>query len=131
MSRFGVRPEKEKALMDHMKALRINESDLREKFIRSGGSGGQRLNKVSTCVYLKHLPTGTEVKVQRERYQGLNRYLARRELIEKIETRVLGVKTKKQKQVEKIRKQKSNQSCCSCKWSKCHFNYYSLSQDNW
>jgi len=67
-----------------MSALGIAERDIEEKFIRSRGKGGQHLNKTSTCVYLKHLPTGIEVRCQRERSQRLNRLAARQILIEKI-----------------------------------------------
>jgi len=106
MGRFNVRPEKEKALVERMKSLGIRESDLIEKFIRSSGPGGQRVNKVATCVYLKHLPTGIEVKVQQERSRDLNRFLARRAIADRIESQVFGKKTSTEKRMEKIRKQK-------------------------
>ena len=67
-----------------MEALGLREKDIEEKFIRSSGSGGQKVNKTSTCVYLRHIPTGIEVKCMRERSQSLNRFFARRELVEKI-----------------------------------------------
>ena len=63
----------------------IREEDIAEKFIRSSGKGGQHVNKTSTCVWLKHLPTGIEVKCMEERSQSLNRLLARRELVERVE----------------------------------------------
>ncbi len=93
-----------------MQKLGIRDSDLIEKFIRSGGKGGQHLNKTSTCVYLKHLPSGIEVKCQREREQSLNRYLARRLLVEKIETLRLGKQSAEQQRIEKIRRQKRKRS---------------------
>jgi protein subunit release factor B len=101
MATFGVSPDKEQALADRMAALGIREEDIVEKFIRSGGHGGQNVNKVATCVYLKHLPTGTEVKCQQERFQSLNRYLARRILTDKIEAAVLGRKSKEEKRIAK------------------------------
>ncbi len=101
-----VKPEKLKALKERMSSLGIREEDLEEKFIRSAGHGGQNVNKRATCVYLKHIPTGIEIKCQRTRYQALNRYYARKELADKIEELRLGKKSQKAKQIEKIRKQK-------------------------
>ena len=75
MTAFNVTPRKEKNLQDKMQRFGIKESDLIEKFIRSSGRGGQHVNKASTCVYLKHKPTGIEVKCSRERSQSLNRFL--------------------------------------------------------
>jgi protein subunit release factor B len=89
-----------------MEALGVREEDIEEKFIRSSGSGGQKVNKTSTCVYLRHIPTGIEVKCMRERSQPLNRFLARRDLVEKIE-KLSGRLTPDDVKIEKIRKQKS------------------------
>jgi protein subunit release factor B len=110
MAAFGVGPEKEQALAERMERLGIREEDLVEKFIRSGGHGGQNVNKVATCVYLKHVPTGTEVKCQQERSQALNRYLARRILADKIEAAVLGKKSEEAQRIAKIRRQKRKRS---------------------
>ncbi|MBC7364840.1 MAG: peptide chain release factor-like protein [Candidatus Aminicenantes bacterium] len=110
MGLFPVRPEKEKNLLERMARLGIKESDLEEKFIRSQGKGGQKVNKSATCVYLKHLPTGLEVKCQRERSQALNRFLARRLLVEKLEARLLGKETEEKQRIEKIRRQKRKRS---------------------
>jgi len=102
--------EKEKALKNKLDSLGIKESDLEEKFIRSSGSGGQKVNKTSNCVYLKHIPSGIEIKCQQERSQALNRFFARRILIEKIKEITLKEKSAKQKQISKIRKQKQKRS---------------------
>jgi len=110
MATFGVSPDKEQALAERMAELGIREEDIVEKFIRSGGHGGQNVNKVATCVYLKHLPTGTEVKCQQERSQSLNRYLARRILTDKIETAILGRESAEEQRIAKIRRQKRKRS---------------------
>lgn len=105
-----IRKDKEDALRIKMDSLGIKESDLEEKFIRSSKKGGQKVNKTSACVYLKHIPTGMEVKCQEERSQSLNRFLARRILVNKIESLVLGRKAEINKEIEKIRRQKRKRS---------------------
>lgn len=106
MPKFGVTAQKETALLRRMEACSLLESDIEEKFIRSGGPGGQHVNRTATCVYLKHAPTGLEVKMQQERSQSLNRFFARRRLCELMEVEAGGAKTKEQLKQEKIRKQK-------------------------
>jgi protein subunit release factor B len=108
--RYGVGSEKERALLEKMEHLGIREEDIVERFIRSRGHGGQNVNKVSTCVYLKHLPTGIEVKCQQERSQALNRFFARRILIQKIEDQVLGRESAEQQRIAKIKRQKRKRS---------------------
>ncbi len=110
MLSFGVSAKKEEALREKMEQLGIREEDIVEKFIRSSGHGGQKVNKTSTCVYLKHLPTEIEVKCQKERYQSLNRYHARKILADKIETKILGKESEEQQRIEKIRRQKRKRS---------------------
>lgn len=105
-----VSTEKTKALEEKMERLGIEESDILERFVRSQGHGGQKVNKTSTCVYLKHIPTGIEVKCQQERSQSLNRFLARRILVEKIEDMMLGEESEKQQQIAKIKRQKRKRS---------------------
>jgi protein subunit release factor B len=110
MAMFGVSQEKEDALQERMNKLGIKAEDLVEKFVRSGGHGGQNVNKTSTCVYLKHIPTGIEVKCQKERSQALNRFFARRLLADKIENQILGKESAEQQRIEKLRRQKRKRS---------------------
>jgi len=110
MVTFSVSKEKENALSKRMESLGIFEKDIVEKFIRSSGRGGQRVNKVSTCVYLKHTPTKIEVKCQKERSQALNRFLARRILTDKIEKEIRGKESEELQRIEKIRRQKRKRS---------------------
>ena len=110
MPDYGISFTKQKLLLDRMQRLGIEEKDIVEKFVRSQGPGGQNVNKTSTCVYLKHLPTGLEVKCQEERSQGKNRYRARQLLVKKIETRVLGRLSEERQRIEKIRRQKRKRS---------------------
>jgi protein subunit release factor B len=110
MAIYGVGADKDQALAERMERLGIREEDLIEKFVRSGGRGGQNVNKVATCVYLKHLPTGTEVKCQMERSQALNRFLARRILADKIEAAILGKASAEEQRIAKIRRQKRKRS---------------------
>lgn len=105
-----MKTNKEEALAARMISLGIRESDIDELFIRSSGKGGQKVNKTSACVYLKHKPTGIEVKCQRERSQVLNRFFARRILTDKIESLVLGKEAAAEKKFEKIRRQKRKRS---------------------
>jgi protein subunit release factor B len=93
-----------------MQKLGVSEEDLEEKFIRSSGPGGQRVNKASTCVFLRHLPTNIIVKCQRERSQSLNRFLARRRLLYLIEKRQKGFVLEEKQRIEKIRRQKRRRS---------------------
>jgi protein subunit release factor B len=103
---FPVSEEKNRWLKEKMEALGIHEKDIEEKFIRSSGRGGQKVNKTSTCVYLKHIPTGIEVKWMEERNQSLNRFLARRELVKRIE-KLSGRLTTNEMKIRKVKRQKS------------------------
>jgi peptide chain release factor len=103
---FAVSEEKNRWLQGRMEELGILEKDIEEKFIRSSGHGGQNVNKTSTCVYLKHIPSGIEIKCMKDRSQSINRFLARRELIKKIEGLSERFSSGDLKR-EKIRKQKA------------------------
>jgi protein subunit release factor B len=106
MSIFNVSEKKEKALLDRMRELNVTENDLDEQFIRSSGPGGQKVNKTSSCVCLRHIPTDITVKYQRERSQALNRFFARRTLLDKIELLQKGFIKEDKKRIEKIKSQK-------------------------
>ena len=106
MINFGVTDKKAEELRQRMSGCGLTEEDLEERFIRSGGPGGQKVNKTSTCVYLKHAPSGLEVKMQKTRSQGLNRFYARRRMCELLEEKNPTKKSAGQLKGEKIRKQK-------------------------
>ena len=110
MSLFKISIEKEAALSERMQRLGVREFDFEESFVRSSGPGGQNVNKTSTCVFLRHVPTGLTVKCQRERSQSLNRFLARRLLLDKIERMQSGIIDAEKKRIEKIRRQKRKRS---------------------
>ena len=108
---FGtVSPQKQNALLRKMQELDIKEEDIEEKFILSGGKGGQKRDRKATCVYLRHIPTGIEVKCSRERSQSINRFLARRILVSKIEEMKRGKESEEKKRIAKIRRQKKKRS---------------------
>jgi protein subunit release factor B len=104
--KLTVTAQKQAELQARLARLGIHEADLVEKFVRSRGPGGQNVNAVATAVYLKHLPTGIEVKAQQSRSQGLNRFLARRMLARRIETLQLGARSPEAVRVRKAQRQK-------------------------
>jgi protein subunit release factor B len=107
---FPVTAEKERALAARLAALGIREDDLEERFVRSGGKGGQNVNKVATCVVLRHLPSGIVVKCQEARTQAMNRFLARRRLAGDVEARRRGESSARRQEIERIRRQKRRRS---------------------
>lgn len=110
MTQPFVSSRKRRRTEERMRELGIQPSDVVEKFVLGSGRGGQKLNKTSSCVYLRHVPTGIEVKCQRERSRELNRLLARRELCERLEERRLGEESARRRRAEKIRRQKRRRS---------------------
>ena len=102
--------EKLDALHTRMQEIGIKEEDLIEKFILGSGSGGQKINKTSSCVYLKHIPSGIEIKCQKERSREMNRYYARKELCQRLEEKDKHIQSERQMLVEKIRRQKRRRS---------------------
>lgn len=97
-------------LTEWMDKLHINDADLLEKFILGSGKGGQKLHKTASTVYLKHIPSGLEIKCQESRSREDNRYFARVRLCEKLHSIVSDEKTKEQQKIEKIKRQKKKRS---------------------
>jgi peptide chain release factor len=110
MTAFPVNPETQQRLAQRMTALGVREVEIEETFVRSGGHGGQNVNKSATCVMLLHRPTGLQVKCQTTRQQGLNRFMARRLLLDKIEELQTGQVAAKRALMEKVRRQKRKRS---------------------
>lgn len=106
MSAYQLSPDKEAQLAQRMAALGVREEDLEESFVRSGGHGGQNVNKVSTCVMLLHRPSGVQIKCQETRHQGLNRFLARKLLLDKLEAQRQARRDAEQARLEKLRRSK-------------------------
>lgn len=107
MPTFAVSEEKNRQLREAMAAAGVREEDLEERFVRSSGAGGQHVNKTSTCVQIRHRPSGIEVRCMRDRSQSVNRFLARRELLERL-CGLAGHPTPRSTEQEKIRRRKAN-----------------------
>ena len=102
--------DQETQLARRLAALGVREADLEETFVRSGGHGGQNVNKTATCVMLRHRPSGLQVKCQTTRQQGFNRSLARQLLLEKLEARDRARRDAERARLEKLRRQKRGRS---------------------
>jgi protein subunit release factor B len=109
-AQFPVSSDKVRELRERLERLGIRDEDLEEQFVRSGGKGGQNVNKVSTCVVLLHRPSGIQIKCQRDRSQGMNRYYARKLLADKLEAERLGRLSAQEQEFERVRRQKRRRS---------------------
>lgn len=107
---MSVSNEKWEAALARLRALGVDPAKLAEEFTRSGGHGGQNVNKVSTCVILTDPASGTTVRCQEERTQGMNRYRARVRLADKLEEKILGERSRVRQAIEKLRRQKRKRS---------------------
>jgi len=105
---FDISPAKIAALKERVERLKINLGDIEEQFIRGGGKGGQKRNKTSNCVGLKYMPLDIEVRMQKDRRRSINRFLAMRELVDRIEMQVSPETSQRLKELEKIRRRKAN-----------------------
>jgi len=110
MDNYFVSVTKRTDLADRLAALGVRDGDIIEKFVLGSGKGGQKINKTASCVYLRHLPSGIEVKCQQERSQALNRFFARRMLCEELESRRDGAASARQQAIERVRRQKRRKS---------------------
>ena len=110
MSGVAWSAHQQEELAARMRRLGVEERDFEERFIRSGGPGGQHVNKVSTCVVLRHRPSGLEVRCQQERSQALNRFFARRLLLQRLDAQRLGALSEDAARIAKIRRQKRRRS---------------------
>lgn len=105
-----ISSEKMRALHERLERVGVREEDLVEKFVLGSGRGGQKVNKTSSAVYLKHVPSGLEVKCQEDRSRELNRYRARVRLVEMLEKKVFKEKSAKERLEAKIKRQKRRRS---------------------
>jgi len=110
MGETFISPEKIKALEDRMRDLGIKDEDIVERFVRSRGRGGQKVNKTSSCVHILHGPTGIEVKCQETRSREANRFFARRILADKVESLVSPGGSSKDQEIARARKQKKKRA---------------------
>ena len=110
MNAVALRPETIQRIQSRMALAKLEDADIEETFVRGSGSGGQKINKTSSCVQLKHLPSGTIVRCQETRSREANRWLAREMLAERLlQARESELSARRQEE-EKIRRQKRRRS---------------------
>jgi len=107
---WDITPQKVADLKARIARLAVNLSVIEEQFVKGGGKGGQKINKTSNCVVLKYPPLDIVVRCQRERRRSINRFLALRELVDRIEMRVSPETSERMKEIERIRKRKHRHS---------------------
>lgn len=110
MATTGIGKDKLDALAQLMAKAGINEADLEEKFVRASGPGGQKVNKTSSAVSLRHIPSGEEVKAQSHRSQMMNRYEARKRLATRMLDAILGKESAREQAIAKVQRQKRKRS---------------------
>lgn len=110
MTESAVSLRKRRSLEARMARLGLRERDLTEQFILGSGAGGQKINKTSSCVRLRHEPSGLSVKCGESRSREDNRFLARRLLCDAVEEKLHGERSERRKKAEKIRRQKRRRS---------------------
>ena len=108
--RFDVSPGKIEALLERLGRLKINPALIEEGFTRGSGKGGQKINKTSNCVQLYYPPLDLAVRCQRERKRTVNRFLALRELVDRIEMEISPETSERLQEIEKRRRRKARRS---------------------
>ena len=105
-----ISPESIEKIKERMALASVFEEDLEESFILGSGPGGQKVNKTASTVRLFHVPSGLTIKCGLNRSREMNRWLARRELAEKILEKTNAAESVRRQEAEKIRRQKRRRS---------------------
>ncbi|MBI2899961.1 MAG: peptide chain release factor-like protein [Planctomycetes bacterium] len=105
--RFDVSPAKVAALLKRIRRLAIDAARIEERFVRGGGPGGQKTNKTSNGVVLHYAPLDLTVRCREDRRRTVNRFLALRELVDRIEMAVSPETSERLREIEKVRAAKA------------------------
>jgi len=108
--RFPVTDAKERDLRQRIAQLGLDLEEVEESFVRGGGKGGQKVNKSANCVLLRHAPSGLVIRCHRERSRSLNRFLALRELVDRLELRISPGSSRREKAFQEIRRRKARRA---------------------